>query len=802
MQTNRLTFVDVDTSASLPQPSAVTGFTVIKAPKGTTKPQYVAKGNTYAILSLFGAPSSSYPGIQEVIDFNQAYGLWVSAPGGSIPAHENYSYFGGTWVTKRASTEPFYHVTEDSDGLPEMGSAITLIDADNISSPYVSAGISKTYGTATVVIDNIPEFALDTSKVGKLYFSFPRSDGTTANVEMTLVGNVVHAVNPTGGADLTVGAVAIGTDPDTKKITISSSATYAAGDYTDLYFADVTTKSWYSVSGSAATLASYLGQAGDWFDTNGRITWEYDITDDTIMGIYQTSPRTTSATLSITDVDARQVTYNKYTGSFALTGTTVTSAGTIVTLLGTSLTVTNGMSNTALVTALAALTIPGYTLGTANGGATLTVANIGPSYPAAVAGDLSFGLVTGVSSVFTTVGIGTSVVNPNYNTMSFRYSESAYPGATYSKAFRVSTDINAVDGSGNNLYVESVLDGNIFLGAKVFDQIYETLPGSSWSSMSDTLVGTRAVLHSSFDDSTDLSVVLQSGWDKASGDEYQDVKMFFEPECQSSLVTTLANYRNNQYIFSTFVTGVKVPNGQTTSASEVAAVVQALVTARSGYPNLSGLAYYCNEFKVTENYSGTSYWNIPVGSVASMLAKIMEDRLGGAAPMFVNENSLGGQLTKSVKKQKYNFDAGSLDILDAAALNPIILDTMYGLMITSQKTAQSPMSLSDWSFLGHSMAFDLFRDEVKKGVMIPQIGKLIDSYHLNLRKEQVTTILNKRLKGLTAIWAEGVVYVNEVNTPETLAQNKFMIKVRVKVNPFSEYVELIFNNVGQSTTIS
>jgi hypothetical protein len=802
MQTNRLSFVDVDTSASLPQPSAITGFAVIKAPKGTTKPQYVQKGNTNSILNLFGAPSATFPGLQEVIDFNQGYGLWISAPGGNIAGKSNYSYYGGTWLTARGSTEPFHHITEDSEGLPAMETAMTLLDASNESSPYTE-GVVTAYTSTTVLIDNIPDFALATAQTSNLYLTFPRAVGYgTANIEMTITATEVHAINPTGGADLTIGTVETGSLPSTKKIVITGSSDYAITGYKDLDFESVDTKVWYAVSGTNETLDTYLSQSGgNWFGSNAKFTWEYDISDDVLMAIHQSSPRQTAGVLTVSKVDIAQATYGQYTASYALSGTTDITAGAIVYLMGKAVTVTSGMSNTQLVTLLAAQTIPGYTLGTANAGASLTVTNIGPSYPAAQESDLMFGLVTGITSVFSTLGIGTAVTNPNYNTIEFRYTELAYPGSTYGKLFKVSTDINKTDSAGNNIYAETTLAGNEFLGVKVFGQLYDTIDGYTWATQANTLIGSRAVLHSSFDPATELATVLQAGWDKAGDELYNDTKIFFEPECVSSLATTLANYRNTQYPFSTFITGIKVANGPTSSPSEVAAAVQAIVSARSGYPNLTGLAYYCNEFRVTENYSGSTYWTIPTGAVASMLAKIMEDRLGGAAPMFVNENQLGGQISKSVKKQKYSFDAGSLDILDAAGVNPIILDTMYGLMITSQKTAQSPMALSDWSFLGHSMAFDLFRDEMKRSVMIPQIGKLIDPFHLSLRKDQTNVILRKRLQGATAIWAQGVAYVNEVNTPDTLMQNKFVIKVRVKVSPFSEYVELIFNNVNQNTFI-
>ena len=40
MVTNRLKFYNVDQSASLPQPSAITAYTVVKASRGSTVPMF------------------------------------------------------------------------------------------------------------------------------------------------------------------------------------------------------------------------------------------------------------------------------------------------------------------------------------------------------------------------------------------------------------------------------------------------------------------------------------------------------------------------------------------------------------------------------------------------------------------------------------------------------------------------------------------------------------------------------------------------------------------------------------------
>jgi hypothetical protein len=793
IQTNRLRFQDVDQSASLPQASAITGYTVLKAPKGTAKPKYIAKGDTTSILQLFGAPSSSYPSLQEAIDFNQLYGLWISAPGGSVTAPVLTSTYGGAYITTLGSLEPFSNVTEGGDGTPTIDFYARLT-AGNTASPYSTGSASPTYGTSTVSVTLLDNTYFNASGTRKITFSYPRTDGTTASVDMTISGTDIVAINPTGGLSVTVGSITVGTTTTT--LLINTNAVYQEiGGIFPLKFTDATSFDYYG----GTTLNTYLTAN----TSKIVVSWEHNIQSTIIMAIYQSSTRSVAGSFTVKNIDVAINIYNTYTTSFTFSGSSGT-AGTVL-INGQTLAITSISSASTVATEVYTLLtttqaglVPGYTVTNPSSGV-VAITNLSSSIALPT---LTIGTLVGFTIASAKVGVGTAVVNPNYNTMTFSYYEMAYASTSYVTTMKVSTDFNKVDGYGQNIFVETMLDGNAFIGAKVYKNFYDTDTGVTWgTNILSTLQGTRAVSNASFL-TAQLPTVMQTGWSQASGPEYQDTKIFFDAECLPDITTTMANLRSNNYPFSTFVTGIKIPNAIPTTNSELQAAIVDFQTTRATYPNITGLTYYCNEFLMKETYNGTSYWGIPIGSVSGMLAQIMELRLGGVAPMFTNENNLGGQISKNVKRQKFNFDATSLDTLDAIGLNPIILDNFYGLMITSQKTAQSPLNLSDGSFLGHQMSFDLFKDEVKNGVMIPQIGKAIDPAHMKLRREQTQIILNKRIIGPQAIWAEGKVLVEEVNTADTKAQNIFVIKVRVKVYPFSEYVLLIFNNVAQTSTVN
>jgi hypothetical protein len=210
-----------------------------------------------------------------------------------------------------------------------------------------------------------------------------------------------------------------------------------------------------------------------------------------------------------------------------------------------------------------------------------------------------------------------------------------------------------------------------------------------------------------------------------------------------------------------------------------------------------GTAQYIGEFKMYDSYTGKYFWCQPIGDVGVNLARIMEKKFGGVAPAGTNDsNGLGGVLSRAVLDKKWDFSDDALRILDEKGLNPITYDAKNGLMLQSQKSTQDG-PVTDWSYLGHSMSFDLCKREIRDNVMFDQLHKRINDYYYNMRNKQVTAILDKRTTGTDPIWAEANVDIATVNDGKTKAQRKFLITVRVKVYPYSDFVVLTFVTRGQ-----
>lgn len=287
----------------------------------------------------------------------------------------------------------------------------------------------------------------------------------------------------------------------------------------------------------------------------------------------------------------------------------------------------------------------------------------------------------------------------------------------------------------------------------------------------------------------DSGNIHDAGWSAAEEDEYSDVDIFFDSEVHDGPTDAFLALAAI-HTLSGFVYNQTVAPGAINEAS----------------PNNYGSSYWniCNLAKVVDAKKG-SIWSPMTGSYAKMLCTIIKNRWGGVAPMYLNSAGMGGQLQgmENVTALKYNYKKDAQMKLDAKNFNPVIKDSTYGVMVVGQKTSKSG-AVTDWSYIGHVSAFLNFEKEIKNNVMIPQLGKANNDYYRALRAQQVEAYLAKRLQGSTRIWAAASVDTSTAdgcNDAAARKARKFVINVKVKVDIFSEYVELNFVNVDQDMTV-
>jgi hypothetical protein len=286
--------------------------------------------------------------------------------------------------------------------------------------------------------------------------------------------------------------------------------------------------------------------------------------------------------------------------------------------------------------------------------------------------------------------------------------------------------------------------------------------------------------------------IVKDGLIEAQNPIYDDALVFMELTGYEDYKSLLMSLRVTYHDTSTIISPKIITKAQLANPKTIT------VSGRS-----KGTAQYIGEFRKYDTYTGKYYYCQPIGDVGLQLARIMDKKLGGIAPAGTNDSSgLGGCLSRSVLSAKWQFTDEALQILDEKGLCAITYDADYGLMIQSQKSTQDPSTVTDWSYLGHSMVFDLCKREIRDNVMRPQIGKLNNDYYQEMRQTQTETILDRRTSGSNPIWAAAECHIKDVNTVNVKAQRKFAIKVRVQVNVFSEIVELSFENTAQGTLVN
>lgn len=359
-------------------------------------------------------------------------------------------------------------------------------------------------------------------------------------------------------------------------------------------------------------------------------------------------------------------------------------------------------------------------------------------------------------------------------------------GTTYTliNTYTVSTVVGAKDGFGKNIYVEDVFEYNDYIQALCNPLADPT--ASAGGFVDDT----TSIAFSGGDRGSAITLTeITVGWNYFQSSRTYPADIFMDPTTLAGVVPLFETLRNSYQKYSSYL--LPLPSGADATASLVAKDLLSV--------NNRGLAFYWNHGRVRDTYNNTSFWTSLIGRIGGKFAD-MKDIYNGGAPAWINENNHGGQLGSGIIELEYDPSEEDLQAMDAGGVNPIIFDPSFGVMIVSQKTAQTPTALSDTSWIAHSRLFDYIIKNVKEQVLTYQIVKLNDNFHRQLAYAKATSIVNP-LVAASLLSEVAVQCDTGNNTDEILAARKFVLTVIVKVTPYSEQIVFNFLYIAQTNSV-
>lgn len=765
MDTSRIVINVIDQSTSLIEnPTAITGFTVVKAPKGPKTPIRVSSGSAAALKDIFGVSSQKYPGLFEVETFNAWYDLWVSAPyksatvpvayitkDGIVPGKKNIPYTDDLESVVLGETDP------DVDDIPLKGlndfTALNSID-DPYNIGLYSTGSHPTYDTENQVL----KFDLNVSLANFATKSTTPGEGSTSGVDkykpnikgITIKGFkkedtelIIEDGTITSGSvtfKVTQGEKPIGSitavEGSTSKLTMTLTGfvpSSATEDVSDIIVTKKNILDNFTTVAGCKSLDAYLVK---------------DIPVEEIRGaILPKFP-------SERDLHIEFNSFNKLKGY----DSTSWSSRNILKM--------DVYEDGAFHDESHKIHIEG---------------SINPVDKDANGAKIGFTLENGTYAIQNLIYVFCLKPFTSDDFGTFTNIE-GYAPITLSGGTREFTEfVSAKD--------DTVIDSN---------KEYFTKNNGDYQKVTTPSISNIANYYRL---STDLEL-LNDGWKKSAEGDFTDVDVFFntslnlESNWKESRFFSLAktdrvNHKLAGYYFNKTLSPEEV---------DVATINNQLSFGRN-YWNI------CNQALISLD-NGAKILSPLTGAMSVMICRIIEHRYGGVAPMWENSGTpgMGGQLNSIVDiyKLKHRYTKKQLDTLDDLNYNPVINDRQYGFMVVGQKTCQDG-EITDWSYIGHAAAFLNFLKEVRTNVMIPQIGKANNPYYRTLRKEQVERRLAGRLEGNNRIWAYAEVDTSTAdgcNDVYARKAKKFVINVKVMVDTFSEKVELNFTNLDQEATVN
>ncbi len=879
----RFEFVDINKSI-VPEEneSSWIGFATIRAPKGTTAARYIPAHNPKMIEQMFGYASADWPDLYEVLDFNNEYGLYISAP--TVDTVEYPNYYGGVYFTKNGFI-PMYRVTNKKAPNWEMSLSpgremMTLNTFKNskfelkaLNAPGNQAVIKIT-GVDPMVFQKTNYIDFEWSKKGIFRYRLDKVNGfilaDSSSVPDTngqqVVCGTFKLVN--GKYDFTLGGVkADQTDTTTNaNFTIMNTAenwTKYRIPFIDFnsdvfetnvnyhyenYLDGISVEDWEQaeelknaiVNGGVVKILTKNGTVKLTYNKplKDRIKFICDIEEDVYS--YHVQPSTTGVSTKIL-ID--KIVYDKYNYNRRLYYTTKPEVPSTADVLAKTLT---GDGYLALLVEkdaagekVKSIRVMQYEQEENEDTGEMEGKWVDKTSEFETDAILAFDSLDGSPEnlvhhkIYRVLDGALTMMTEDAEDEDFVLQKNIYYNSYHSMSTEVdaggeihesgnltgSLDEFGVDENNGDIYWEELIkpddsivfaevyvvrtfdkdldENGIYTGPRFEGKNIVEVKGQRYV---DYVVNLNIKAGKTGGNCTDTSPsiqkkflkIIKEGLLEAAKPKYADTSLFMEFTGLEGVRAYLPAVRTTHYT-STIISPLNI-NQQLFDRMSKARVSN----------RIRGSAVYCQELLYKDKNIRKKYYACPIGAMGVMLMRIMEGYYGGRAPMWLNEGNVGGQigdiLLRNPIEARWDFEDLDTKVMDQKGINPIMYDVDDGVMATSHKTTE--LNGGDWSYLAHSMSFDLCKREIRDNVMKPQLGKMINPHYIELRQSQTNNILEKRTGGSNPIWSYAKADLTGANTDYTRAQKIFMIPVEVRVYPSSERIRLSFTNLSQTTAVS
>ncbi len=346
----------------------------------------------------------------------------------------------------------------------------------------------------------------------------------------------------------------------------------------------------------------------------------------------------------------------------------------------------------------------------------------------------------------------------------------------------VSLTVGEKDGFGKFMYIGDVFEDDDYI--KVIVNATADVATNGFTSDATVVAFDKGARGSAI-----TTTEINAGWTEFQSSATYPADIFMDVTSDDGVPASFDTLRSTYQKYKSFL--ISLPMGENASTA---------ITTKDGYSiNNRGLSFYWNHAKVKDNISGQTFWTSQIGKIGTKFAQ-MDNIFNGGAPAWIDENGHGGQLGPGAIEMEYDPSESDLELLDTNGINPVVIYPGYGVMITSQKTGQSPNNLSDTSWIAHSRLFDYIISNTLKGVLTFQIVKLNDTIHRQMAFSKGFTLMEPIL-GANLLSDYKIICDLSNNDDVAMAARQFIYSLIVKVTPYAEEIVLKFVSVGQSVEL-